>query len=235
MFTGIVQTIGQIKQLKPQRGDIQAFINTRFMMQDINLGDSIAVNGVCLTVTAKQEHSFAADISRESLSVTNLGSLIPGSKVHLERALTLQTPLGGHLVSGHVDGLGKVVERRPDGRSLWLRLAFPQELARYIAPKGSISLDGVSLTVNKVINTQLELNIVPHTLQETLLGEYREGYKINLEVDIIARYLERMLYVEKFGTDGNLGLEQASVSNIPSSTASTASISETFLMKHGFM
>jgi riboflavin synthase len=219
MFTGIIQAIGRIERLEPRGGDVRVSLETAAqLMVDVRLGDSISVNGVCLTLVARGALGFAADVSRETLGVTTLGGLRPGSRVNLEKALTLSTPLGGHLVSGHVDGMGRLLERRLDGRSLRLRVEAPAELARYIAPKGSICLDGVSLTVNRVEGTALELNIVPHTLQQTIIGDYREGCLVNLEVDLIARYLERLL----------LGERAAEIE-------AGAGISEGFLARHGFM
>ena len=194
MFTGIIQSIGTVADLQPKGGDIALVVNTgKLDMSDVELGDSIAVNGVCLTAVALTASSFTADVSRETLSLTSLGNLSKGSAVNLEKALTLQTRLGGHLVSGHVDGLGEVESRRNDGRSEWFRIKAPDELAKYIAAKGSITIDGVSLTVNRVDGVYFEINIVPHTLQETIIGGYQSGTRINLEVDIIARYLERLI------------------------------------------
>ena len=194
MFTGIIQSIGTLADLQPKGGDIALVVNTgKLDMSDVELGDSIAVNGVCLTAVALTASSFTADVSRETLSLTSLGNLSKGSAVNLEKALTLQTRLGGHLVSGHVDGLGEVESRRNDGRSEWFRIKAPDELAKYIAAKGSITIDGVSLTVNRVDGVYFEINIVPHTLQETIIGGYQSGTRINLEVDIIARYLERLI------------------------------------------
>ncbi len=194
MFTGIIQSIGTISALQLKGGDASLLVNTgKLNMADVELGDSIAVNGVCLTVVAMTENSFTADVSRETLSLTSLGNLAKGSPVNLEKALSLQTRLGGHIVSGHVDGLGEVESRRNDGRSEHFRIKAPDDLARYIAAKGSVTIDGVSLTVNRVDGVHFEINIVPHTLQETVISTYQTGTKINLEVDIIARYLERLL------------------------------------------
>ncbi|MBI5461618.1 MAG: riboflavin synthase, partial [Gammaproteobacteria bacterium] len=160
---------------------------------DVCLGDSIAVSGVCLTAVALPGDGFWADVSGETLAHTVIGDFKPGARVNLEKALTPTTRLGGHLVSGHVDGVGEVIERTRDARSERFRIRAPQELARYIAQKGSICVDGVSLTVNAVEGSVFELNIVPHTLAETTLDDYRPGRKVNLEVDLIARYLERLL------------------------------------------
>lgn len=194
MFTGIIQSVGLIQRLEPRGGDACLTIETgKLPLDGVVLGDSIAVNGVCLTAVALTGRGFAADVSRETLTLTTLGDLRPGSRVNLEKALTLSTPLGGHLVSGHVDGVGTLLERHEDARSWRLRIQAPDELARYIAHKGSICVDGTSLTVNRVEGAVFELNIVPHTIQETLIGDYRPGSRVNLEVDLIARYLERLL------------------------------------------
>jgi riboflavin synthase len=198
MFTGIIQSIGQIQRLEPRAGDVRLVIAAgKLPLTEVVLGDSIAVNGVCLTVVELTGQGFAADVSRETLALTTLGGLGTGSRVNLEKALTLSTPLGGHLVSGHVDGVGTLVERHGDARSWRLRIQAPEELARYIAHKGSICVDGTSLTVNRVEGAVFELNIVPHTIQETVIGDYRPGTRVNLEVDLIARYLERLLLGER--------------------------------------
>ncbi len=194
MFTGIIQAVGEVASLSPLGGDARLRIDTgKLDMRDVQPGDSIAVNGVCLTAIELGEACFAADVSRETLSLTSLGDLSTSGRVNLEKALTLNTRLGGHLVSGHVDGLGKVVERHDDARSVRFVIEAPAELARYIAHKGSITVDGVSLTVNAVNGACFELNIVPHTLQETIMDGYRPGTHVNLEVDLLARYLERLL------------------------------------------
>lgn len=218
MFTGIIQAIGTIQAMQPTGGDLRLTIATgKLDMRDVQLGDSIAVNGVCLTAIALEPHSFAADVSRETLALTSIGQLDLGSKVNLEKALTLSTRLGGHLVSGHVDGLGEVISRHDDARSVRFRLKAPDSLAKYIAHKGSICVDGTSLTVNQVDGAFFELNIVPHTLQATIMASYRAGTKVNLEVDVVARYLERLLLGEK-------------------AAESTASgITEAFLAEHGFL
>lgn len=198
MFTGIIQSVGTVRRLEPRGGDVRISIATgKLPMADVALGDSIAVNGVCLTAVDLGSDSFSADCSRETLSLTTLGDLVPGSPVNLEKALTLAAPLGGHLVSGHVDGVGRVLERREDARSWRLRIEAPGDLARYIAHKGSICVDGVSLTVNRVDGPCFDLNIVPHTLEETLIVHYQPGTRVNLEVDLIARYLERLLLGER--------------------------------------
>lgn len=194
MFTGIIQAIGEVRQLQPSGGDMRLRIATgKLDLGDVAIGDSIAVNGVCLTAVELPGDGFVADVSRETLSLTSLGGLQVGSRVNLEKALTLATRLGGHLVSGHVDGLGRVLERHDDARSVRFAIEAPDALARYIAHKGSITVDGTSLTVNGVDGSRFELNIVPHTLQETIMGGYAAGSRVNLEVDLVARYLERLL------------------------------------------
>jgi riboflavin synthase len=217
MFTGIIQSVGRIESIEDKGGDARIWIGTgQLDMSDVQLGDSIAMNGVCLTAIELRDNAYCADVSGETLSLTSLGQLDVGSRVNLEKALTLQTRLGGHLVSGHVDGLGKVVARYDDARSVRFVIEAPASLARYIAMKGSITVDGVSLTVNKVDGCAFELNIVPHTLKETIMVDYQQGSEVNLEVDLLARYLERLL----------LGDEAATP---------TSGISAGFLAEHGFV
>lgn len=218
MFTGIIQAVGEIRSLEPRGGDVRLTVGTgKLDMQGVVLGDSIAVNGVCLTAVARNGEQFAADVSRETLSLTTLGDLRIGSPVNLEKALTLSTPLGGHLVSGHVDGVGEVLERHQDARSWRFRIQAPAELARYIAHKGSICVDGISLTVNRVKGRELELNIVPHTLEQTIIGGYGPGTRVNLEVDLVARYLERLILGDKAADSESSGITAA------------------FLVEHGFL
>ncbi len=207
MFTGIIQAIGEVRRIEPRGGDVRLTIGTgRLPVADMTLGDSLAVNGVCLTVISSGAAEVGADVSRETLSQTTLGALAPGSAVNLEKALTLSTPLGGHLVSGHVDGVGQVLERREEARSSRLHLLAPDELARYIAPKGSICVDGTSLTVNRVDGSRFDVNIVPHTLTATIIGGYRPGTRVNLEVDLIARYLERLVLGSQAAASGSGGV-----------------------------
>lgn len=194
MFTGIIQAIGQLTQVESRGGDSRLTIDTgKLPMSDAKLGDSIAVNGVCLTAVELGKQHFAADVSRETLDRTTLGNLKPGVAVNLELALTPTTRLGGHIVSGHVDGVGEVLTRSSDARSVRFVLASPPQLARYLAEKGSICVDGVSLTVNGVDGCHFELNIVPHTLVETTMASFHPGQQVNLEVDLLARYLERLM------------------------------------------
>jgi riboflavin synthase len=196
MFTGIIQAVGRIAARQPTGGDLRLQVHAGHLpMGPVAIGDSIATNGVCLTVTAKSSDGFWADVSAESLACTTLGELGVGTTVNLEPALTLSDRLGGHLVSGHVDGIGTLLARQRAGRSERLRIAAPPGLARYIAAKGSICVDGISLTVNA--GAEFELNIVPHTLAGTTLDGYRVGRRVNLEVDLVARYLERLLLGER--------------------------------------
>ena len=198
MFTGIIESIGKIAKMEKRGGDVRLHIATgKLDLSDVALGDSIAVNGVCLTAVVLPGDGFVADVSNETLSLTSLGQLSTGSSVNLEKALTMSTRLGGHLVSGHVDGLGEVVAKSEDARSIRFTVKAPDELAKYIAHKGSITVDGTSLTVNAVNGAEFELNIVPHTAQETIMSEYEVGRKVNLEVDLVARYLERLLLGDK--------------------------------------
>jgi riboflavin synthase len=194
MFTGIIQALGTIDMHEARGGDVRLGIGCGDLdLGGIQIGDSIAVNGVCLTAVELGAQSFVADVSQETLQCTSLGQLARGSLVNLESALTLNTALGGHLVSGHVDGLTIVVEMEADARSVRYRFEVDPELQHYIAVKGSVTLDGTSLTVNGVESNRFDVNIVPHTQQRTVFQSYQVGSKVNLEVDIIARYLERLL------------------------------------------
>ncbi len=217
MFTGIIQAVGKIIATDKKGGDVRLRVETgQLDMANVSTGDSIAVSGVCLTLIEFTATTFSADVSNETLSRTTLGRLRPGDAVNLEKALTLSTPLGGHLVSGHVDGVGSVTRIENDGRSVQIRFEAPAGLARYIAEKGSIGVDGVSLTVNAVSGARFGVNLVPHTLAETTLGNLSEGATVNLEVDMLARYLERLML------GGNTG-------------RSGSSITREFLARNGFI
>ncbi len=218
MFTGIIESVGEVAAIEMKGEDARVRILTNKLdLADVQLGDSIAVNGVCLTAVELPGDGFWADVSGETLSVTTFKSLHVGSRVNLEKALTPTTRLGGHLVSGHVDGIGKVVERYNDGRSVRFHIQSPDDMAKYIAAKGSICVDGISLTVNAVKGAVFELNIVPHTLQETTMSDFKPGTEVNLEVDIIARYLERMILGDK------------------AADAASSGISMEMLAEHGFL
>ncbi|MCV6623022.1 riboflavin synthase [uncultured Pseudoteredinibacter sp.] len=218
MFTGIIEAVGEIVAAEPRGGDIRLRVKSNGLdLGDVALGDSIATNGVCLTVIDLPGDGYWADVSVETIDNTTVASWQVGQAVNLEKALTPQTRLGGHIVSGHVDGVGEVISRHSDARSERFRLRAPDNLAKYIAHKGSITVDGTSLTVNAVQGAEFELNIVPHTLDKTVMGQYRSGSKINLEVDVIARYLERLLQGEQAAhAEGSSDLSMA------------------FLQEHGF-
>lgn len=194
MFTGLVEAIGTLRTREHRGGDQRLTIASPTLdMNDVKPGDSIATNGVCLTVVECRADGFVADISQETLTHSTLQDLASGSQVNLEKALLATSRLGGHIVSGHVDGVGTVLMLQRDARSVRMRVEAPKALAKYIAHKGSITVDGVSLTVNAVEGAVFELNIVPHTAMQTIIANYRAGTRVNLEVDVIARYLERLL------------------------------------------
>lgn len=197
MFTGLIETVGHVARIEARGRDHRLRIHPGDWPEtpagDLRAGDSIAVSGVCLTAVEPDAEGFWADVSAETLAHTALGECVAGSRVNLERALLPTTRLGGHLVSGHVDGVGEVTARQPDGRSWRFTVHVPDALVRYVAPKGSICVDGVSLTVNEVAGTEFGVNIVPHTLQCTTFDRLAPGSRVNIEVDLIARYLERLL------------------------------------------
>ena len=198
MFTGIIEDIGVIQSLTPSGDDIRLSIKTNKLdMSDVNLGDRIANNGVCLTVVEYNAHGFSADVSHETIKRTGFASYQAGSRVNLEKALQANGRLGGHIVSGHVDGVGEVLSLAQVGRYVEIWVHAPDSLAKYLAEKGSITVDGVSLTVNQVKGAKFLLTLIPHSLQETIIGQYQKGTKVNLEVDVIARYLERLVLGDK--------------------------------------
>jgi riboflavin synthase len=194
MFTGIIEATGKIASIESKEGDSLIKISANhFDMSDVHLGDSIAVNGVCLTVIKFTESEFTADVSAETLSRSIFRDCKVGDVVNLEKALLANSRLGGHMVSGHVDGIGEVIKRFQDARSWRFIIKAPKEISHYIAEKGSITIDGISLTVNSVTGSEFDVNIVPHTIQETSMSTFNVGTRVNLEVDLIARYLERLL------------------------------------------
>ena len=194
MFTGIVQDVGKVKARENRGGDARIVIEFhRLTSGDFRIGDSICVQGCCLTATELPEGAFAADVSRETLSLTTLGDLAVGSPVNLEPSLKAGDALGGHLVSGHIDGVAEILSISGDARSTRLKIAVPADLARYIARKGSVAVDGVSLTVNEVDGATFGVNIIPHTQTVTTLGKLTVGTRVNLEVDQVARYVERLI------------------------------------------
>ena len=217
MFTGIILAIGHVAAIERRAGDCRLKVETgQLSLKDVVLGDSIAVNGVCLTVVELGERYFFADVSNETLSRSILNEATVGTPVNLELALTPVTRMGGHIVSGHVDGIGKIIEKIADGRSFRFTIQAPDNLAKYIAEKGSICINGISLTVNQVKGAQFSVNIVPYTLKDTTLGIATVGNQVNLEVDLLARYMERLM----------LG-DAAAVNQ-------TGSITEELLQKSGF-
>jgi riboflavin synthase len=194
MFTGIIEGVGRLQAHESRGGDVRfTFAIGSLPFEDVRLGESIAVNGVCLTVVAFDAGSFQADASNETLSLTTLGALATGAALNLERAMRPSDRLGGHLVSGHVDGLGRVLSVHEDARAQRWRFAAPASLLKYIAKKGSICVDGVSLTVNEVDDEGFEVALIPHTVAHTRFAETRVGDAVNLEIDLVARYVERLL------------------------------------------
>lgn len=214
MFTGIVETVGSIVSATQVAGDLRLVVSAvEFSDRLVELGDSIAVNGLCLTVVEREGEQFAFDVSRESLDHSVIGTWSKGTRVNLEMALLPTTRLGGHLVSGHVDGLASLVEIKEDARSWRMQFRAPSSLKRYIAKKGSITINGTSLTVNAVDDDLFEINVIPHTFEVTTLGDLKKGDQVHIEVDLIARYLERLLSGEP---------------------SSESTISQSFLADHGF-
>lgn len=194
MFTGLIQSVGRVAALQPRGGDLRIVIDAGSLdLSTTQAGDSIAVSGVCLTALEPHAGGFAADVSNETLACTTLGGLRVGDSVNLERSLTLATPLGGHFVSGHVDGVGRVLSIADDGRSQRWVFQVPADLRRYIASKGSVAVNGVSLTVNELTPTGFGVNLIPHTLAHTSFGTMAVGDAINIEIDLLARYVERLM------------------------------------------
>ena len=219
MFTGIIEAVGQVQRIMPRGGDVRLQIATgKLNLADVKLGDSIATNGICLTVVELTGHGFVADVSNETLRRTCLKTWQVGTAVNLEKALMPTSRLGGHIVSGHVDGLGEIVNIKQDARSVQYQVKAPDELAKYMAEKGSITVDGISLTINVIDGAVFSLNIVPHTVQETNVSSWQVGSMVNLEVDLLARYLERLLLGDK-----------------AAQPSTKSDISLAFLAQHGFM
>ena len=197
MFTGIIEATGFIESIEAKGGDARYVFNTgKLELNDVELGDSIACNGVCLTVIEKFEQGFAADVSVETIDVTCMKHYSEKQPVNFEKAMLPTTRFGGHMVSGHVDAIGEVVSIEEAARSIQYKIKAPQEILKYTAIKGSITVDGTSLTVNNLEKDLFSLNLVPHTLQETIAGSYQVGTQVNLEIDLIARYLERLMHTE---------------------------------------
>ena len=197
MFTGLVAELGSVEKLAQQGNSFHLTVAATKVMQNLKIGDSMAVNGVCLTVVHLGDASFTADVMPETVRLTNIGLLHAGDKVNLERTLRLCDGLDGHIVSGHVEGLGTIASRRPDGIAMVVTITAPAELLKYIIKKGSIAIDGISLTVTEVTETSFSVSLIPHTAKETTLGFKDVGDRVNLETDIIAKYVERMLGFHK--------------------------------------
>ena len=214
MFTGIIEEIGTVKRV--QRSGSSSFIEiqAKKVLEDVHIGDSIAVNGVCLTVTHSDGSVFRADVMNETLSRSSLGSLTTGSPVNLERAMAAGGRFGGHIVSGHIDGTGTITDIKNDGIAVWYTVSAAPELLRYIVEKGSIAIDGISLTVAKVTDTSFSVSIIPHTAAETILGTKKVGDTVNLENDIIGKYVEKLMK--------------------PAESPKTGGITMDFLMKNGY-
>jgi len=200
MFTGIIQAKGTLAQIVRQGEEALLTVNTDLSLDDVKTGDSIAVNGACLTITQKKTKGFSADVSAETLAKTNLGLLKTGDFVNLEKALRLTDFLGGHLVLGHVDGLGRIVEKTVRTKSILFTFEVPEGLMKYIVEKGSIAVDGISLTVNRCVRNQFHVNMVPHSAQVTTLGLKRVSEPVNIETDIIGKYLERLMMSNRGGS-----------------------------------
>jgi riboflavin synthase len=217
MFTGIIEATGRIRGLQQIESEWRLTVDAGELdLGDVKLGDSIAVNGCCLTVVEFNAGSFSADVSNETMDCTTLGSLKQGSRVNLEKAMLVTSRFGGHIVSGHVDGVGELVSAKADGKSQRLTFQVPANLWKYIAAKGSICIDGTSLTVNEVQGERFSINVIPHTQEETIIGDYSAAQKVNLEVDLVARYLERLM------TAGEIGNTDTAVD-------------KNFLAEHGFV
>ena len=204
MFTGIIEALGTIESMVDQGEAIRLKVGVgKLDMSDVALGDSIATNGVCLTVVDLSPHHYSADVSAETIRLTGFAHYSPGMQVNLEKAMQVKSRFGGHIVSGHVDGVGEITQVIKHNNYVEFWVKAPDELARYIAHKGSITVDGVSLTVNEVNGSEFMLWIIPHTLQETVMGTYQVGTRVNLEVDVIARYLERLMLGDKAANKKN--------------------------------
>jgi riboflavin synthase len=194
MFTGIIQAIGNISKIDSNGPDSRVVFKAgKMKLDDVKIGDSISVNGVCLSITEKTKDSFSSDLSSETLSLTTFIEMRANSKVNLEKAMNFSSRVNGHLIAGHVDGVGVIKEMKNDGRSILILIEFPKELEKYISKKGSIAVDGVSLTINGTKENTFGINIIPHTLSGSIISEYNIGTKVNIEVDLIARYLEKLV------------------------------------------
>ena len=218
MFTGIIESLGKVESLQSVGGDVRLRIQTDLDMSDVHLGDSIATNGICLTVIEWGDNWYAADVSCESLNRTTLGMWKVGQPVNVERAMLPTTRFGGHIVSGHVDAVGEITLMREDARSIYYEVTAPAEIAKYLAEKGSVTVDGISLTINHLRGNVISLNLIPHTAERTNIGTWKVGSKVNLEVDVLSRYIERLLLGDK-----------------AAETTQQSKISMEFLAENGFL
>ncbi len=221
MFTGIIEEVGVIKSIRMGAKSAVITIKADKVMEDIHLGDSIAMNGVCLTVTAFDKNSYSVDIMHESLKRTNLASMKAGSRVNLERAMPAYGRFGGHIVAGHVDGTGRIISMERDDNAVWIHIEADPSVLRYIVSKGSITIDGISLTVAKVDDKSFSVSIIPHTAANTTLLEHKPGDRVNLETDMIGKYVEKLL-------------KPAPEEEPDSGTGTGSGITMEFLAKHGF-
>ena len=218
MFTGIIESLDKVESVQSVGGDVRLRIQTDLDMSDVHLGDSIATNGICLTVIEWGDNWYAADVSRESLNRTTLGMWKVGQPVNVEKAMLPTTRFGGHIVSGHVDAVGEITLMREDARSIYYEVTAPAEIAKYLAEKGSVTVDGISLTINHLRGNIISLNLNPHTPERTNIGTWKVGSKVNLEVDVLARYIERLLLGDK-----------------AAETTQQSKISMEFLAENGFL
>lgn len=218
MFTGIVEEIGHIKSVQRGSASVRLTVGATKVLDDVKLGDSIAVNGVCLTVTKFSSERFTADVMPETMKRSNLGMLAPGSRVNLERALKVSDRLGGHIVSGHIDGMGEIIGNTEDDNAIWVHIAAPKAILKYIIEKGSVAIDGISLTVAYVDDKSFKVSVIPHTQDETTLVSLRPGAKVNLENDLTAKYIEKFLLFGKEESNGK-----------------KSSLSMDMLMENGFL
>ena len=253
MFTGIVEEVGRIKSMRSQGQsavlEIEGSREGSVIFDDIKLGDSVAVNGICLTVTSFGRSSFTADVMHETLNRSSIGKIGVGGKVNLERAMPACGRFGGHIVSGHIDGVGKVEQIERDSNAVWYRISAPAEIMRYVVEKGSIAIDGISLTVAKLSATWFEVSIIPHTLEQTVLGDKRVGDIVNLENDVVAKYVEKLMQLGVGCSAGNVGDGEgegdtgagagAGIGGAGAAAGATASpqgtLTEAFLAQNGFL
>ncbi len=218
MFTGIIESLGTVESVQNIAGDVRLRIHTPLDLSDVNLGDSIATNGICLTVVDWGKDWYVADVSRESLARTTMAQWQVGQRVNVEKAMLPTTRFGGHIVSGHVDAVGEITLVRKDARSIYYEVTAPAQIAKYLAEKGSITVDGISLTINHLNGCVLSLNLIPHTAQRTNINTWQTGVKVNLEVDVLARYIERLMLGDR-----------------AAETHANSKISMEFLAENGFL